>query len=170
MIKEKHMNSRPFTPIARNAMLVVWVAILSCVVAAPLYAQSTPQGAAPSATAQKAFDTPQQAVEALIAATGSYDVSALFEIFGPDGKDFIASADPVRDKNVAAALAAEANEKKVITVDPKNKTRAMLSVGNDDFPFPVPIVKQGGKWHFNSKEGRNEILLRRIGANELDAI
>jgi Protein of unknown function (DUF2950) len=164
------MKSRPPTPIARNAVLVVWVAILSCVVVLPLYTQSTPQRAAPSAPVQEAFNTPQQAVEALIAAAGSYDVSALLEIFGPDGKDFIASADPVRDKNAAAAFAAKANEKKVVTVDPKNKTRAMLSVGNDDFPFPVPIVKLGGKWHFNSKEGRNEILLRRIGANELDAI
>jgi len=163
MTKEKHMKSEPSTTITRNSLLVFWVAILSCTLAVTVYAQSTAQ-------AQKAFDTPQQAVEALIAATGSYDVSALLEIFGPDGKDFIASADPVRDKNVAAAFAAKANEKKVVTIDPKNKTRAMLSVGDDDFPFPVPIVKQGGKWHFNSKEGRNEILLRRIGANELDAI
>src|SRR3979411_956690 len=166
MIKEKHMKSRPSTSIARDALVVFWIALLSCV----LYAQSTPQEPAPSAPARKAFDTPQQAVEALIAATGSYDVAALFEIFGPDGKDFIASADPVRDKNVAAAFAAKANEKKVLTIDPKNKTLAILSVGNDAFPFPVPIVKQSGKWHFNSKEGRNEILLRRIGANELDAI
>jgi len=142
---------------------VFWVAILSCALAVPVYAQST-------AHAQKAFDTPQQAVEALIAAAGSYDVSALFEIFGPDSKDFIASADPVRDKNAATAFAAKGKEKKVVTVDPKNKTRAMLSVGYDDFPFPIPIVQQSGKWHFNSKEGRHEILLRRIGANELDAI
>jgi hypothetical protein len=163
MTKEKHMESRPSTSIRWNALFVFWVAILSCALAVPVYTQSTAQ-------AQKAFDTPQQAVEALIAATGSYDVSALFEIFGPDGKDFIASEDPVRDKNAAAAFAAKANEKKVVTVDQKNKTRAMLSVGNDDFPFPVPMVKQGGKWHFDTKAGRDEILFRRIGANELDAI
>ena len=57
-----------------------------------------------------------------------------------------------------------------VSVDPKNQARAILLVGNDDWPFPVPIVKKGGKWHFDSKEGHDEILFRRIGANELDAI
>jgi hypothetical protein len=170
MIKEKHMKSRPSTPIAGNAVRVVWVAILSCVVVFPLCAQSTSQGDAPSAPVQKAFNTPQQAAEALIHAAGSYDVSTLLEIFGPDGKAFIASKDPVRDKSVATAFAAKANEKNVVTIDPNNKDRAILTVGNDDWPLPVPIVKQSGRWHFNSKEGLNEILIRRIGANELDAI
>src|SRR5260370_39368760 len=72
--------------------------------------------------------------------------------------------------NGAAAFAAKDREKKRITIESKNKPRARLAVGNDDFPFPVPNVKQGGRWHFNSKEGRDEILLRRIGANELDSI
>ena len=57
-----------------------------------------------------------------------------------------------------------------MTIDAKNQNRAILSVGNDDWPLPVPIVKQKGKWHFDSKQGRDEILFRRIGANELDAI
>ena len=96
--------------------------------------------------------------------------SALLEILGPDGKDFISSADPVQDKSIAADFAAKADEKNVVTVDPKNKARAILSVGDDDWPFPVPLVKKNGKWYFDAKQGREEILFRRIGANELDAI
>jgi hypothetical protein len=170
MTKEEHMNSRPSNPIAWNIPLVLLIAILSCVLAGYLHAQPTQEAAARSVRAQKAFSTPQQAAEALIRAAASYDVSALLEIFGPDGKDFISSADPVHDKSIAAAFAAKANEKNGVTIDPKNKARAILSVGNDDWPLPVPIVKQSGKWHFDSKEGRDEILFRRIGANELDAI
>ena len=62
------------------------------------------------------------------------------------------------------------NEKNLVTIDAKNQSRAILSVGNEDWPLPVPIIKQKGKWHFDSKQGRDEILFRRIGANELDAI
>ncbi len=164
------MKLRPSSSIAWNILPVLFVAILSSVLVLPLHAQSTQRADAPSALAQKAFNTPQQAAEALIQAAASYDISELLEIFGPDGEDFISSADPVRDKSNAAAFAAKANEKNVVTIDAKNKTRAILSVGNDDWPFPVPIIKQSGMWRFNPKEGRDEILFRRIGANELDAI
>jgi hypothetical protein len=119
---------------------------------------------------QRTFATPQQAVDALIQAAANYDVSALMAIFGPEGKDFVSSADPVQDKNLAAKFAAKAREKNVVTIDPKTGTRAVLSVGSDNWPFPVPVVKKEGKWYFDSKQGRQEILFRRIGANELDAI
>ena len=64
----------------------------------------------------------------------------------------------------------KAREKNQITVDPKNSTRAILSVGNDDWPLPIPLVKKEGKWSFDTKAGREEVLFRRIGANELDVI
>jgi hypothetical protein len=170
MTKEEQMKARSSNPIAWNALPVLLAVLLSGVLAVPLYAQPTENAAAPSAPAQKAFSTPQQAAEALIQAAASYDVPALLEIFGPGGKDFISSADPVHDKSIATAFAAKAHEKNLVTVDAKNKSRAILSVGNDDWPLPIPIVKQKGKWYFDSKQGRDEILLRRIGANELDAI
>lgn len=164
MNKEKFMRSRRSDIIARNILIVLLLAILSCVLATPLHAQ------APSPQAQKQFDTPEQAAEALIQAAGSYDMSALLQIFGPDGKDIISSSDPVQDKNRAEAFAAKAHEKNSVILDPKNKSRAILSVGNGDWPLPVPIVKQKGKWYFDSKQGRDELLFRRIGTNELDAI
>jgi Protein of unknown function (DUF2950) len=119
---------------------------------------------------QKGFDTAQQAAESLIQAAELFDVPALKDILGPDGEDLVTSEDVVLDKNRAVAFAAKAREKNSIEVDPKNSNRATLSVGNDDWPVPVPIVKRTGKWYFDSKAGRDEVLLRRIGENELDAI
>lgn len=121
-------------------------------------------------TAPKAFDTPQQATEALINAAGAYDVPELMAIFGPDGKDFVASADPVEDKNNAAAFATEARAKNSISIDPAKPNRAIIIIGEEEWPMPVPLIKKNGKWYFEAKSGRQEILFRRIGANELDAI
>ncbi len=156
------MSPRIWKVIATNLVLVVSAVAWSCAMAAPAgaAAQSTP----------KAFATPQEAAEALLKAADPFDAAALLEIFGPVGKDFVSSADPVRDKNNAQAFAAKARVKHGVTLDPKNPARAILTVGNDDWPLPVPIVKKKGTWQFNAKEGHDEILFRRIGANELDAI
>jgi hypothetical protein len=119
---------------------------------------------------QKEFDTPKQAADALIQAAETFDVAAAKEILGPDSEDIISSEDPVMDKNRALAFAAKAKEKNSIQLDKKNLNHAILLVGNDDFPLPIPIVKQKGKWFFDTKVGRQEILNRRVGANELNAI
>jgi len=166
------MRPKPTDIILRAILLTVWLAGLCAVLAAlgnaqPQAAKEAPLGIS---NVQKSFDTPQQAVDALIQATANYDVSTLMGIFGPEGKDFVSSVDPVQDKNRAEAFAAKAREKQLITLDPNNKARATLSVGQDDWPLPIPLVKRGGKWYFDTKQGRSEILLRRIGANELDAI
>jgi len=105
-----------------------------------------------------------------VQAADSFDVNALKEILGPDSTDVVSSEDPVQDKNKATAFAAKAKQKMSIGTDPKNSNRAILTIGNDDFPVPIPIVKQKGKWVFDMKGGRQEILNRRIGTNELDAI
>ena len=106
----------------------------------------------------------------MIKAAADYDVPELMAIFGPDGEDFIESADPVRDKNNGVAFAKEAAAKNSIELAKSNPNRATIIVGDEEWPFPVPLVKKNGKWYFNAKEGRQEILYRRIGANELDAI
>jgi hypothetical protein len=120
--------------------------------------------------AQKQFDTPQQAADALVQVAANFDVAAAKEILGPDSADIVASEDPVQDKNRAAEFAAKAKEKMSVETDKKNPNQAIVLVGNDDFPLPIPIVKQKGKWFFDTKVGREEILNRRIGANELNAI
>jgi Protein of unknown function (DUF2950) len=126
--------------------------------------------AAVAETVQTSFATPKLAAEALIQAAANYDVPALMGMLGPAGKDIVSSADAVRDKNNAASFAAEAHEKTEVVVDSKNPHRAVLSVGNEGWPLPIPIVKKEGKWYFNTKAGLKEILYRRIGTNELDAI
>ena len=121
-------------------------------------------------TKQKQFNTPKEAADSLVQAAEAFDVAALKEILGPDSTDILSSEDPVQDKNRAVAFAAKAKEKNNVGMDPKNPKRAILTVGNDDFPLPIPIVKQKGKWTFDTKVGREEILNRRIGTNELDVI
>ena len=95
---------------------------------------------------------------------------ALENILGPSSEDLIASQDPVLDKNRAVAFAGQGRRKKSVGMDPANSKRAILSVGEEDWPLPIQIVLRKGKWYFDAKAGREEILLRRIGANELDAI
>ncbi|PYJ75011.1 MAG: DUF2950 domain-containing protein, partial [Verrucomicrobia bacterium] len=126
--------------------------------------------AAASQPKQKEFDSAKQAADALIQVAANFDVAAAKEILGPDGEDLISSEDPVMDKNRAAAFAAKAKEKSSIEIGKKDPNRAMLLVGNDAFPLPIPIVKRKGKWLFDTKVGREEILNRRVGANELNAI
>ena len=159
-----------FNPL--SSLRILFLALLGGAITVSISAQSKSpnQGSGAMPETQRSFATPKQAADALIEAAGKYDVSALLQIFGDDGKDLISSADPVQDKNRAQAFAMKAQEKKAITIDPKNQSRAILTVGNDEFPLPVPIVKTAGKWYFDSKRGRDEILFRRIGANELDAI
>jgi hypothetical protein len=172
MIKDNHMRSKIWKNVARRARFSIEAAVLSCALAFASQAQSQtkPNAPAPLQPAQEAFDTPQHAAEALIRATETYDLPALLRIFGPEGEDFVSSADPIQDRNRAEAFASKAREKNSVVMDPKHPDRAILLVGETDWPFPVPIVKKGGKWLFDSKEGRDEILFRRIGANELDAI
>ena len=128
------------------------------------------QGSAASSAKQSSFATADEAADALIAAAGQFDVATLKELLGPDSYDIVQTGEPARDREVAAEFASLARAKKNISLDPRNPRRAILEVGEDDWPFPVPLVKKGGKWSFDTKAGRQEILLRRIGRNELDAI
>jgi Protein of unknown function (DUF2950) len=129
--------------------------------------------AAPAAEAvvgQTVFKTPEAAVEALVAAAEKFDVTALKEILGPDGVDLVVTDDPVLDKNQAAAFAAQARVKSAIVRDPRQPGRAVMTLGAEDWPAPIPLVKGSGGWRFDTKAGREEVLFRRIGQNELSAI
>ncbi|HEY7304972.1 MAG TPA: DUF2950 domain-containing protein [Bryobacteraceae bacterium] len=119
---------------------------------------------------QQGFTKPEDAAQALIRAADPYDAPTLMKILGPDAQDLVSSGDPTGDKNRGAEFAKLAREKQSVDLDPKNPDRGILSVGNDDWPYPIPIVKRNGKWYYDSKAGRQEILFRRIGENELDAI
>jgi hypothetical protein len=152
--------------------LIASAIVISCLLSLAVHAAPPAKTDAPATSQpkQKEFSTPKEAADSLQQAAESFDVPALDEILGPDSEDIIRSEDPVMDKNRALAFAAKAKEKSSIQIDKKDPTRAIVLVGNDDFPLPIPIVKRKGKWSFDTKVGREEILNRRVGANELNAI
>lgn len=162
---------RHFTKCLSLACTAAWALLFAVPFAAQQPEAGRPSAAIPSSTAgTRGFDSPQQAVDALIDAAQKFDVNALLQIFGPGGEEIVLSGEYPQDERHAANFVAEAQEKKSVSVDPKSANRAFLLVGNEDWPFPVPIVKRGDKWFFDGKAGRQELLYRRIGANELDAI
>jgi hypothetical protein len=155
-------------------MVSRWMAALVCVLVASTISTTQQRTvneishAAP--TTMRTFDTPQQAATALVQAAEKFDVAALTLIFGPEVEDVIFSGEFAQDRKHAADFVAEAREKNSVSLDPKSGARAFLLVGHEDWPFPVPIIKKGNRWLFDTKAGRQELLYRRIGANELDAI
>jgi hypothetical protein len=117
-----------------------------------------------------AFPTAEAAADALIDAAERFDAVALGEILGPNTYDLIHTGEPAGDRQVLAEFAALARTKRTVTLAPRNRARGFLEVGDDSWPFPIPLVKKGAQWSFDTEAGRQEILFRRIGRNELDAI
>ena len=126
--------------------------------------------AAPPAAKQRSFATAKAAADALVAAADSFDVPALVAILGPEGKDLVGTGDAVLDRNQAEEFVKQAKTKLVVAPDPKNAARATVILGNEDWPLPIPLVKGQAGWRFDTVAGKREILFRRIGRNELDAI
>jgi hypothetical protein len=116
------------------------------------------------------FDTAEQAADSLIAAAETFDVRALENIVGPQGRDIVLTGDYAQDRQRAAKFVEKAREKTKVAVDPEARGRMVLFVGNEDWPFPIPMVRRSGRWSFDARAGRRELLSRRIGDNELDAI
>jgi hypothetical protein len=171
MNKEEYMNSTTMMASLKRVFPPVLGIAVCSILAMVLHATPQTKAATPVAQPQqKTFATAQEAANAMVQAVESDNVAALLDIFGPDGKDFVDTGDAVQDKNSRAAFVAMTREKMQVDQDPRNANRAILLVGKEDWPLPVPLVNQGGMWHFDSKAGRTEILDRRIGANELDAI
>ena len=115
------------------------------------------------------FGTAEEAATALVAAAEKYDLPTLKTILGSDGEVLVQSGDSIRDRNDVTGFAAQARVKQRVELDSGAAT-ATLIVGPADWPLPVPIVKRDGKWTFDAASGQEEVLRRRIGRNELDAI
>jgi hypothetical protein len=120
-----------------------------------------------TASAQQSFKTPDEAVSALVTAAKAGDRKSVLTVLGPEGEDIVSSGDEVADQEIRKEFLAAYDEKHDIHPD---GDRAMLIVGKDDFPFPIPLVRKSDTWRFDTDAGRKEILFRRIGANELDTI
>jgi hypothetical protein len=118
--------------------------------------------------AARTFSTPQEAAQALIDAASKNDTDALLKLFGPAGRSIVMSGDPAEDKAGREDFARMAHEKLVI--EQPHANRAEVVVGNQAWPMPVPLVRRNGQWMFDSAAGKVEVLARRVGANELNAI
>jgi hypothetical protein len=120
------------------------------------------------AAQQRSFASPQEASTALIQAVKSQDRNAVLAVLGQDAAEWISSGDAAADRAAVARFTAAAKEKNGIV--PKGDNAATLTLGSDDFPFAFPIVRKNGRWRFDTAAGKEEMLARRIGDNELSAI
>jgi len=143
-----------------------WFSILLAV--AVLFTGSIAYGKAASATQkQKTFSSPEEALKAAITAVKSDNNKEVLAIFGAEAKEVMFSGDPVSDK--------QRRERFIHAYDQKNSLsregdKMVLTIGEKDWPFPIPLVKKGDQWFFDTKAGKEEILNRRIGENELNTI
>jgi hypothetical protein len=120
------------------------------------------------AAAQQTFKTADEAAEALVAAARTGDRKAVTDVLGPGSAEIVSSGDPVQDENMRKLFIAAYEAKHSVKTD--GDKPATLLIGNDDFPFAIPLVQKGGSWSFDTEAGREEVLARRIGRNELAAI
>ncbi|HMD34643.1 MAG TPA: DUF2950 family protein [Vicinamibacterales bacterium] len=116
----------------------------------------------------RTFATPEDAVNALAAAVKAGNLAEVVAIFAPDGKELAESSDPATAQQNRQIFAVAFKEGWHLVDQGANKKT--LVIGNEDWPFPVPLAKQNGKWRFDAAAGKEEVIARRIGRNELAAI
>ncbi len=153
-------RTREKKPFRLLEFLVTAVALIVVIFAwSTLYAKSP---------TQKTFSSAGAAVKAMVDAVKANDTESLLAIMGPGSKHIVLSGDPVEDRKGREWFVRHYEEKN--RLDEETPGRAVLHAGNDDWPFPIPIVKAGNGWIFDTRAGKEEILARRIGKNELGAI
>jgi hypothetical protein len=121
-----------------------------------------------AASAQQSFKTPEEAVEALATAAKAHDRKGVLAVLGADAADIVSSGDDVADRADRDRVIEAYDAKRQVVMERADK--AVLVLGNQDWPFPIPLVRKDGSWRFDTAAGREEILFRRIGRNELAAI
>ena len=126
--------------------------------------------AAPATAGPQTFESAEKAADALVEAAEKFNVTSLIRLVGSQGEDLVLTGEYAQDRERAEEFAAQARKKKQVALDPKTDARAYLLVGEQDWPFALPIVKRDGRWSFDAAAGRQELMYRRIGSNELDAI
>ena len=146
----------------------ILVAMLAMPQAHAADAKPAPEAKKAAAAKQKTYATPEEAVKDLVAVVKAHDPKGLVAILGPEGKPIASSGDKVADR--------EGGENFVKAYEEANKleksgdAKAVLAIGKDNWPFPIPIVKDAAGWRFDAKAGKEELLNRRVGRNELAVI
>ncbi len=148
---------------ARGILVGLVSVLLAAILTGSLFRVAWAEGA------QRTFSSPEEAVNDFIGAVEKSDKAGMMAILGPEGKDIITTRDEVADKQARGRFLASYREKHMLDMA-AGRAMATLSVGNDNWPFPIPIVKKGDGWVFDTLAGREELINRRIGRNELDAM
>ncbi|MFA6957268.1 MAG: DUF2950 domain-containing protein [Thermoanaerobaculia bacterium] len=143
-----------------RGIVTVAIVALTIAIASPSFAATTPKG--------KSYSTPEKAVDAFVGAVRNYNLKTLVSIFGKGSESLFETGDPVADKNQRELFLKLYDEKHAIV--PQGDGRRVLTAGNSGWPVPMPIVKTGSKWAFDSAAGIEELINRRVGRNELMAI
>ena len=120
-----------------------------------------------AAVEEQTFNSPDEAVNALVTAAHNNDTNAIHQIFGPAGHELI-SPDVVQATDEFQMFKERLAEKTQLIAN--SDSNATLELGVDGWPFPIPLVQQGGQWHFDSAAGKDEIFARRIGRDEMGAV
>ena len=142
-----------------------WLIILSCLIAAFMFLLIADQASEAADTPKRSFASPDEAVKALIAAVRANDMQKIFAILGPGGRALIFSGDDVADRAGREKFLKAYD--RMNTLQQKSADQMVICVGSDNWPMPIPIVKEGVTWVFDTQKGKQEILNRRIGRNEL---
>jgi hypothetical protein len=154
-------------------LAVAILATLALQSGALVTAQTPPPGSAgapaatPAVVQPKQFASAEEAVRAFVAAVRADDTNALLRILGSEGRTLVSSGDPVADRRVRARFVQSYDEGSRLVA---SGTTLSLRVGADDWPFPIPLVVDRERWRFDVRQGREEIIARRVGRNELNTI
>jgi hypothetical protein len=143
------------------AAIVLSTLFLACLFVSPF-------ASAEDSATQQVFPSPDSAIRALIAADKVEDLKTLSSILGPDADQVLSSGDPVADKNARDAFLGRYQEMHRLAYD--DQGRVILYVGANNWPVPIPLIKKNGGWIFDTTAGKDELLYRRIGRNELFTI
>ena len=162
------MNAATERFVAALAMTVVAITVVGGGLLTAVVPAQAASPAAQTASAGQTFATPEEAVTALAGAVKQSSVDQLMALFGAGGQDLVSSADPATARqNREVFMVAFSEGWHLVDDKPNRKT---LVVGNENWPFPVPLVKAANRWHFDAAAGKEEVIARRIGRNELQVI
>ena len=142
-----------------------WLIVLVCLVAAAMFLLGTAPDSQAAGMPQKTFSSPEEAVKSLVAAVRSNDIKEMLAILGPGSRELISSGDDVADRAGREKFLKAYDQ--MNTLQQESADKMVLSIGADNWPLPIPIVKKGTTWVFDIRKGKQEILNRRIGRNEL---
>ena len=142
-----------------------WLIALVCLVAVAMFLLGTAPASQAAGMPQKSFSSPEEAVKSLVAAVRSNDIKEMLAILGPGSRELISSGDDVADRAGREKFLKAYDQ--MNTLQQESADKMVLSIGADNWPLPIPIVKKGATWVFDIQKGKQEILNRRIGRNEL---